>query len=420
MKSRILVDAYNLTTTVGINAALGFLYWVFAARLHSPATVGLAAAIISAAQLMASIGLANLPATVMRFLPVAGSRGRVSVLRAYALGAGLSAVLACGFLLGPTLHLYSEPATSVSGSFLAAIAFVLAVCTWSVFFLQDSVLLACGGSKVLPVENGLYGSAKLLLLIVLAGQDVAGIVVSWFLPAAVATVPISRYIFRRLRRSDHEASGGPAFTLRFVRRFMFVGLVPYSANIVVTTAMPLLVASMVDRRQTAFFTAAWSLGLISELLLIGFPASLVVAGSRSPGRVRAQCREMLKHYVPLIVLAAAGLGLVGPIALRIYGSEYADAGANVLRLFAVGLLFRCFRATVGALAAVEGRIRLAAAADTAFAIVFVAASTVFINMTGIAGAGLAYLVANVISLAVVAPALLRPRLVPEAVDARSS
>src|SRR6185295_11028741 len=89
--------------------------------------------------------------------------------------------------------------------------------------LQDAVLTGIRQAVWLPLENGVYGLAKIGLLVALAPVAMQyGIVASWIVPALVIVVPVNLFIFcvllpRHAKSSRAEPGGQSARTVaRFV------------------------------------------------------------------------------------------------------------------------------------------------------------------------------------------------------------
>jgi hypothetical protein len=80
-----------------LDAVVGLVLWVAAARLYPTDVVGLGAGDISAFQLVAMIGWVGLIFTLMRYVPVTGTARRRLVLGVYAAGIGVAVVTAAVF-----------------------------------------------------------------------------------------------------------------------------------------------------------------------------------------------------------------------------------------------------------------------------------------------------------------------------------
>lgn len=65
----IVVTASSLVSRTAITSVLGFVYWWLAAREFPPATVGFAAAAISAMMLVGSVGVLGFGTLLIRELP---------------------------------------------------------------------------------------------------------------------------------------------------------------------------------------------------------------------------------------------------------------------------------------------------------------------------------------------------------------
>src|SRR3954447_8844939 len=70
----LAANSVALIATTLAGSAFGFLFWLLAARVYSPAQVGLGAAAISALTLLTTIGEMGLGTALIRFLPGAGQQ----------------------------------------------------------------------------------------------------------------------------------------------------------------------------------------------------------------------------------------------------------------------------------------------------------------------------------------------------------
>ena len=77
-------DGLALVLSSGLTSAVGLLYWVVAARLFAPATVGVNSVALSTMQLLGGVAHLNLTQALLRFGPVAGRQTRRLMLACYA------------------------------------------------------------------------------------------------------------------------------------------------------------------------------------------------------------------------------------------------------------------------------------------------------------------------------------------------
>jgi O-antigen/teichoic acid export membrane protein len=84
---RLFRTAGVLMLNTGLTAALGFGFWILAARLYSPQEVGVNSAIIAILVTVSTLAQVNLGSVFVRFLPETARPARL-ILVGYAVAAG--------------------------------------------------------------------------------------------------------------------------------------------------------------------------------------------------------------------------------------------------------------------------------------------------------------------------------------------
>jgi O-antigen/teichoic acid export membrane protein len=328
-----------LLLNTAITGGLGLAYWLLAARLFPQAAVGRAAAIVSAATLLAGIGQLNLSGMLMRFLPQAGPRSRQLVLVTYSIACAASLLLAV--LAGVGVGLLAGPGSPLRLSALDGAVFTASVVATVVFTLQDSVLIGVRRIGWIPIENGAFGVVKVVVLIALSGFSGWGaIFASWMLPLA-ATLPLMTWLLFGwlLPRRTPEQPLAPirGETKRRIRRFV-VG--DASAGIFTqswTYVLPVIVAGALGAKQNALFYAAFLFASTLDQVAVNYSAPLVVEGARDesalPTLITAAIRRIYVVLVPPVLLFTFAGGLM----LHAYGPAY-TAGATALSLLSLACL----------------------------------------------------------------------------------
>src|ERR671915_2411359 len=105
-------NAYALMANGGLTGVLGLGYWLVAARLYPPDTLGRDSAEIQA--IMFVSGLTAINYMLIRFVPQSGRRTKRLVLGSYALGSVTGGIISIGFLLtlsvwGPSFSRLASP-----------------------------------------------------------------------------------------------------------------------------------------------------------------------------------------------------------------------------------------------------------------------------------------------------------------------
>lgn len=406
---------YYLILGTGASGMLGVAFWALAARSYSAHVVGLSAAAVSAIALTSGACSLGLSAVLVRYLPVAGPAGRPLIVRSYALTILLS------FLVGGVLALTTavwSPSLGFLGEGLWPLAFALSTAAMTTFTLQDSVLTGLHAAAWIPLENTLYAVAKLILLAALAGLlPFAGPFVAWNLPLLPAIVVINYLIFRRLIPKMPAAGG--------LERSKVISMAAgnYGGNLLALLGnmyLPILVANRASAAEAAYFYVPWTISLTVELVALNMMTSLTVEAALDTPRLRQLARRALKQSMRLVVPVATLTALLAPLGLLVFGSEYADEGATLLRLLALGAIPNVIAALGAGVARIEHRGWIVTAIQ-GFQLVFVVSlGAVLLPDVGIAAIGIAWTGCQFLLAAALLATILRPVLLSGSPDPVSS
>ena len=147
-------SADPLLLNSGITSVVGLAYWAVAAHHYPAADIGRASAAISAMLLLSGAAQCNLNNVLPRLVPGAGSGTTCLVLRSYGVAASLSVDLATGFVILAGHYGWAGGFVSDNPADQAEWS-VVAVATWSVYFLEDAVLAGLRRAVWSPIEGRL-------------------------------------------------------------------------------------------------------------------------------------------------------------------------------------------------------------------------------------------------------------------------
>jgi O-antigen/teichoic acid export membrane protein len=298
---------------------------------------------------------------------------------------------------------------------------------WCVFALQDAVLAGIRQAVWIPVENGLYGIGKIVLLVALAhitGQY--GIFASWTVPALIALLPVNLLIFGRLlpRHVATRADQPTAVTLRAMSRFMGGDYLGNLFFMCTDTLLPLLIIARLGKASAAYFGVVWVIIVALDLITVNLGIALMVEGAIDRAALRSAAASVVRRLALILVPAVAVLLLFAPLVLSIYGHGYAVHGSGLLRLLSVAVLARAVTSFYIALCRVERRVSRIALAQGALFASIMGLSWWLMGHLGLNGVGVAYLISQVIVAATLFPSVLkmldrRPGAASSATAARS-
>lgn len=404
----IIRNVGSLVATTGLSSLLGLAYWAVAARLFDQEAVGYAGALVSAMNLLATVGMLGLGTLLMAELPKV--RARSNLVTAALLAASAASLIAgVGFvLLAPHLSVtFRNSLGTPTGASVVAAGVVITAAT--LVFDQAAIGLLRGGLQL--SRNSFFVVAKLLALpaaaVVLHDQFGIGILLSWVAGSAVSAVPVAMWLWWK---GSHVLAPPDWRVLRGMRRKVAAHNWLNLAAQAPTMLIPIVVAIAVSPFANGAFYAAWMLVSFLYILQTHLSTVLFAVASNDPVALARKLRFTLRISFLCGLPAMAALALGGHLLLRIFGTSYANEGAVPLSLLALAFLPLIPRSYYIAVCRASGRISRAAGVLTCAAIVDVVAVIVGARWHGLVGLCLGLLVARVLTGAVTAPSVVRAAL----------
>ena len=410
-------SGYALVASTAASTGIGVLYWAVAAHLYSRQLVGQASALVSALVLLSSFAQLNLSNTLPRFLPSAGRRSGRLIGLGYALSAG------CGLLAGLAFVLVMPQLNPqwqfLGNSGLLRILFVAAAAVWGIFALQYAALLGLNHPIMVPVENAIYGAAKVAVLIgVAATLPVTGVFVSWTVPLALTVPGVNWLIFRRYLADRPSSTAVATVSPRSIVRFTAVDYIGAVASQGYGNLLPLIVLSTLGAAANGSFYIAWTIATGLELVATNFATSLLVEGSATPERLGELTRGIVARSLLVTVSGAAVLTLGAHLILTIYGHGYAAGAEHVLALLVAGAILYDLLLIVFSLDRLAGRVGRATATRMILAALMLGGSWLLIRRMGVDGVGVAWIGSTLLLVLARLPTLVRALRQPASATAR--
>ena len=391
----LYANANALIANQVFSAGLGFVYWVLAARLYSTGVYGRSWAAISTLLLISGIAQLGFGGGMTRFLPRAGMRTRRLIVVSYASVGVMSVILSIGFVAlggvkalggvlgsGPTLALWV----------------VLASVAWSIFRLQDAVLIGLRQAKWVLFENTIYNVAKIGLLVIgakLIGDT--GIVGSYFAPTSIVIILCTWLIFGVFTRTNRLSPAPEGTVPLTVREVAMSSGGDHMGSLVAESAsrvLPLIILAVLGADATAYFATAWFVATTLALLISAMNDSFTAEAAGDRARIGHYSRHILRYTASLIVPAAAVLALAAPLILTIFHPEYAAAATPLLRWLCLSSLLIIFNNWYLAYLRIVGRIRRVVWLQVMAAALLLGLTYVLLKPLGINGVAFAWMLSE--------------------------
>jgi O-antigen/teichoic acid export membrane protein len=378
------------------------LYWVLAARLYGETLVGNSSAVISAVLLITAISMLGLGGGMNRFVPRAGEHTRRLVLTAYAVVIAMSIALSVGFLL--LVDVFGMRKLVGDGT-LAWLGIISATMLWSIFRLQDQVLIGLRQAIWVLIENSIFNVAKIVVLVAGAGWLGQAIVTgSYFGPTAIAIALVTWLIFgvyTRPERLKPAPADLPALTIREVALTSMGDHIGSLSAEAASRLLPLLIVAILGAAPTAHFSMAWLIASMLSLVAGAMTDSFTTEAARDRAHIGKHSRDIMKYMAAIVIPAAVIMAVGAPLLLWLFGRNYAEQGTALLRWLALPAPLVVFNTWYLAFARVMGRIRQVIWFQVTGAVTLLGVSFLLLRPLGIVATGIAWLASQIV-LAVIA------------------
>lgn len=332
----ILVNSTLMFGTTLLMAAGGAVFWVVAARLHPPETVGLAGSLVSTADTLALFAQLGLNVALIRTLPTS-RRQAADVVTGMSMVAAAGAVLALGYCL--LLPLLAPRLAHVLGAPWAVALFCVLVSANSLNQLLGSIFL--GISRVSSYFR-LNGVLLLVAKVSLPFLVLAGGALGLYGAAGGATLLCSVLsLLVILRHVPGKRSLRPSPELLEARRFAGAAYVCYVLHVVPQMVLPVLVINGVGPASGAVFFVSFQIVTLQNAIILAVANSTYAEAEKA----RIGRHDLVRRGgVTMGAYSLAGIAVVlagAPLLLHVFGSHYAH-NATTLRVLSLGVLATTF------------------------------------------------------------------------------
>ena len=328
-------NSLYLMLSSGIQAALGFTFWIVMARLYSTEDVGRASSLISATSVIAYFSLFGLNSTLVRFLPTAREKDSL-ITAAFILVACTGAAIGLAYILltpffAPRLAFVEQQPALIVG-------FVLFTSAAAVNLLTDSVFIASRKAAFCALTDGaVSGLSKIIFGVILAGTGAYGLYsASAGGLAAAALVSVGLIVITFRWRPSFK---GPFQTLRPLLKFSGANYIANAIELLPTLVVPLVVLDRLGAQAAAYYFVAFQMAGLLFAAVYAVEGAFMAEGSQAETDWRAVRSRSRRLAIRLFVPGAAFLVLTAHWVLLAFGSKYSQHGTTSLNC-SLSLLFR--------------------------------------------------------------------------------
>lgn len=405
-------NSFAIMATTVVTAAFGGLFWLIAARSHTPSDVGFATALVSAMGAAALIADLGVRSALVQALPPRRSGRDWSVT----VNAGLCASGVAGVILGCgavwALPALSDHFASLTRHPFGSALLVGGVVTTVVATAADYVCVAERQAWKMFSRNLAFALVRLPLLAVLplvaAAPGWEPLLGAWSVAMVISCLAALAVFLPRLGRGYTFAFRG---IIEEMRRLSGLFLGHHLINLGGALPMfllPLVVTARLSATSNAYFYVTWTLCSAFFLVSPAIAAALFAEGANDQTRWSDSVRRSAKFTAVLLGPPIVVFLLAGRWILAVFGDQYSRAGLGLLVLLVISAVPDAVTNIYITKLRVDRRLRIGAALNVGMGIAALVLSWFMLPPLGIAGAGAAWLTAQAFgTLFCVSDALIR-------------
>jgi O-antigen/teichoic acid export membrane protein len=324
-------NSLYLILSSGLQAALGFAFWIITARLFSAADVGKASSLISATTVIAYLALLGLNSTLVRHLPTAPDRDAlitVGLLLVAGCGAGISLLYVLLIpVLAPSLaFVQHQPAL--------AVGFMLFTAAAAVNLITDSVFIAARKAAYSALtDGGIGGVSKVVSVVILMGTGAYGLFcasLGGFAAAALASL-----VLMSTALNWRPSLRKPLRTLRPLLRFSGANYAASVLNMLPILVVPLIVLDRLGAPAAAYYFVAFQVATLLYATAYAVEQTFLAEGGRADADWPQLRRHSRRLMMALCLPACAALVVAAHWVLLAFGTRYSQHAAPSLILLAI-------------------------------------------------------------------------------------
>lgn len=333
-----LMNSLSLILARVISSGLGFLTWLFAARLYATNEVGVASGVVSATMLLIQLALLGVgSAFISQYPKYQASPAKLvnTTLHIVAVGA----VMMAGLFVLVASSDFKE--LNVISSRLDYVLLFLAITLFgAINTLMDSISIAMRRSDQVLTRNLLFGivtvAAVTGLPLISQNRSSVTIVAAWTMAdfSAIALGVVQLFRSQPTYRYRPELDGAIA---KGVLRVGFPNYMLTLAERAPNWIMPVLVTELLSPTDNAHWYMIWMMAWVVFIVPISIGQNLFAEVSRRPESLNEAVNHSTRTSLLIGGGASAAVILLAHFMLSLLGEGYAAAGTVPLRILALAV-----------------------------------------------------------------------------------
>ncbi len=389
IKNSIYMIMANFATLI-----FGFFFWVITTRYYTPYDVGIVSTIISCTMIISMISSMGFPTALLFYLPRYSKNANSMINSCMVISIAASFIFSIIFILG--IDIWTKELVPIFGDIKILIIFFIISIATTISFLLSGVFIANKRSSIHMIKEAIFALIKIFPLIVFSQFGAAGILASWSIGLVIAIIIGGMILYKLWRYLPALTIDPIIYTMTKFSGGNYIATIFYHLPRFI---LPIMIINIISAESTAYFFVSITIATLLYESSRSISNSLLTEYSEGENlwnNVSKAVRFNLFILIPGFLLFV----IFGKFMLNLFNPVYENAATTLIILAAasIPLSINIIFATVRN---IQKRILSVIGVNMAVACMTIFLSIPLIEMKGIEGAAISYLLANTIVAAVI-------------------
>ena len=328
-------NSYFLMASTVVGSLLGFIFWMLVARYYTAHDVGLATALISAANLLVVFSLLGFNFGVTRFLP--NEKDKQGMINSCLTITFLFSILLSAIFISG-IDIWAPALLFIRENMVFLLFIVVLVFTTALTRLQQTIFVALHSAELSFIQNITLSVLKLIFVLFLVAFGVFGIISSVAIAACIALI-FSTFFLTPRRVNSYLPI--PTIKKKMIKDMFHISSGNYIGEnfaVIPASVLPLMIINVLTPEMNAYFFMALAISNILITVPVAVNSSLFVEGSYAPEKFRTNVIKAIKFTFLLVIPMILGIFIFGDKLLLLFGRAYAENGFYVLCILALSVI----------------------------------------------------------------------------------
>jgi O-antigen/teichoic acid export membrane protein len=323
-------------------SALGFFFWIIAARFYVESDVGIASTLISSMTLLSIASTLGFTVGLIRFLPQAKAEYSSKIINScFTVSGILALILASVFIIG--LDIWSPPLRFLKNDVTIAVIFVLFTLAMTFTTLLNGIFISARKAEYVLFKNSMIFSVlKLVLLMILSGFALMltyfNIYFSWGIATIIAVLISLLILVPRMNMTYRPRISIDRKSIDHMMRFSLGNYIAIFFGNAPILILPLMITNILGSDVTAYFYLTWMMASLLFIVTSAVGTSLLSEMSHEEMKYDEKAIKAAKFIALLLVPGIILFLLFGDKFLLLFGASYSDNASAALQIFAISAL----------------------------------------------------------------------------------